>query len=340
MRKPREFPGIQLCSGERTRPRVHPTGARAGWLCVAGPLKRRAVVGEAPTTAREGACAPRATAWFPLRACFRSSSGIAALIMAFVLTSFSTARLHAAPFALENDQVTVTCESKGGRLLPGSLQDKKTGQIVKLGRDLFSAGADQRRRFAFRRNSNLTARRASFHCRSIRTLRVSPSGLPGKELSPTWPARTATLHVTWHLILRDGSRYLREQLVLTAGKSALPLEGRRSCWKRRMSRPARPARWTVVRWRTRRRSLAWSIRFRSIARRWVLCVAFCRAARPSSRARVWTVRWWSASCGPGNCAAIFWPTSNANARIPIGRFCITIPGMTSVISANTTKRRR
>jgi hypothetical protein len=28
------------------------------------------------------------------------------------------------------------------------------------------------------------------------------------------------LQVTWHAILRDGSRYLREEVVLKAGKSA------------------------------------------------------------------------------------------------------------------------
>jgi hypothetical protein len=55
--------------GERARPRVHPTSALAGWSCVFGFNERWRkfewgdVVGEAPTTARDGACAPRATAW-------------------------------------------------------------------------------------------------------------------------------------------------------------------------------------------------------------------------------------------------------------------------------------
>ena len=48
---------------------MHPTSALAGWSCVFGFNERWRkfewgdVVGEAPTTARDGACAPRATAW-------------------------------------------------------------------------------------------------------------------------------------------------------------------------------------------------------------------------------------------------------------------------------------
>src|SRR5580700_10486809 len=63
---------------------------------------------------------------------------IVALLSAAVLASSPSARLRAADFTLDNDQVAVTCHTKGGRLLPGSLQDKKTGQIVSLGADLFS----------------------------------------------------------------------------------------------------------------------------------------------------------------------------------------------------------
>jgi len=42
-------------SGERTRPRVHISAPRRN----ASLVQRKKVVGEAPTTAREGACAPQ-----------------------------------------------------------------------------------------------------------------------------------------------------------------------------------------------------------------------------------------------------------------------------------------
>ena len=61
--------------------------------------------------------------------------GIAALLGAVV---FAGTPLCAAEFTLENDQVALTCVAKGGLLLPGALRDKKTGETVKLGGDLFS----------------------------------------------------------------------------------------------------------------------------------------------------------------------------------------------------------
>ena len=51
---------------------------------------------------------------------------------------FTVTPLRATEFNLENDQVVVTCETKGEQLLPGTLRDKQTGQTVKLGRDLFT----------------------------------------------------------------------------------------------------------------------------------------------------------------------------------------------------------
>src|SRR5208283_3858221 len=57
----------------------------------------------------------------------QNSCRIAALLTAAVLVLWPAGRLRAAEFTLDNDLVTVTCLTKGGRLLPGSLRDKKTG---------------------------------------------------------------------------------------------------------------------------------------------------------------------------------------------------------------------
>ena len=63
---------------------------------------------------------------------------IAALLSVAVLTGTEPEPLRAAPFTLDNDQVTLGCEAKSGRLLPGWLRDKSTGQRIALGADLFS----------------------------------------------------------------------------------------------------------------------------------------------------------------------------------------------------------
>ncbi|HUD46264.1 MAG TPA: hypothetical protein VMR33_05520 [Candidatus Baltobacteraceae bacterium] len=148
---------------------------------------------------------------------------VAALLGAAALANWPAAQLQAAALTLDNDQVSVTCETKGGRFLPGSLQDKKTGQIVKLGADLFSlvlTNGDILHSAQFK----LTGRPR------IAALPVNPNAarlaerLPGRELVADLVSPDGNLEVTWHAILRDGSRYLREQVVLQAGKSAVPLK--------------------------------------------------------------------------------------------------------------------
>ncbi len=50
--------------------------------------------------------------------------------------------------------------------------------------------------------------------------RVFPSGCRAGNWSPNLTSADGNLQVTWHAILRDGSRYLREQVVIfTAGKN-------------------------------------------------------------------------------------------------------------------------
>ncbi len=158
-----------------------------------------------------------------MRISLKNPGRLAALLGALLLANWLAARAQAATFTLDNDQVTVTCQTKGGRLLPGTLQDKKTGQIVKLGADLFSlvlTNGDFLHSGEFKLIGkprivqlpvNLNAARFS-------------ERLPGRELFADLISPDGNLAVTWHAILRDGSRYLREQVVFQAGKSALPLK--------------------------------------------------------------------------------------------------------------------
>ncbi len=138
------------------------------------------------------------------------------------LTGAST--LSAAEFALSNDLVQVTCATEDGRLLPGSLQNQKTGQIVKLGADLFSLVL----------TNGAILHSGEFKLAGdphVQSLTVNPNAsrfserLPGRELVADLVSADGDLQVTWRAILRDGSDYLREQVTLKAGKMPLPLKG-------------------------------------------------------------------------------------------------------------------
>ena len=147
--------------------------------------------------------------------------GIAALLGAVV---FAGTPLCAAEFTLENDQVALTCVAKGGLLLPGALRDKKTGETVKLGGDLFSV---------------VLTNGGYLHSSEFRLVgqpRVAPlpvnlgasrraEQLPGSELVADLASRDGRLTVSWHAVLRRGSRYLRQEFTFSAGKKEVPLSG-------------------------------------------------------------------------------------------------------------------
>jgi len=154
---------------------------------------------------------------------FTNHGGIAALLAAAVLAGCQTAGTHKGEFTLDNGLVSVTCTTKDGALLPGMLLDKKTGQTVDLGANLFDltltngavlqsgqfklAGEPRVGRLPVNANASRLAER-----------------LPGRELVADLIGPDGNLQAQWHVILRDGSRYLREELVIKAGTSALPLK--------------------------------------------------------------------------------------------------------------------
>jgi hypothetical protein len=148
---------------------------------------------------------------------FKNPVRLAALLAA------AAVRLHAAALTLDNDQVSVTCEIKGGRLLPGSLEDKKTGQIVKLGADVFSlvlTNGDILHSGQFKLTDGPHIVSLTVNTNAARLA----ERLTGQELVANLASPDGNLAVTWRAILRDGSRYLREEIVLHAGNSALPLK--------------------------------------------------------------------------------------------------------------------
>jgi hypothetical protein len=154
---------------------------------------------------------------------WKNRGRLAALLGAAMAISSPPARLHAAAFTLDNEQVTVTCQTKGGRLLPGSLRDKKTGQTVKLGANLFSLRLTD--------GTVLPSSEFKLNGRPLLVLlEVNPDAsrfaerLPGRELVAHLTSADGRVQAEWHLILREGSRYLREQVILQAAQSALPLK--------------------------------------------------------------------------------------------------------------------
>src|SRR5580704_11706115 len=65
-------------------------------------------------------------------------SGTALLAALASLTGLLPQRICASEFSLTNDQVVFTCKTKGGNLSPDTLKDKSTGQVIKLGGELFN----------------------------------------------------------------------------------------------------------------------------------------------------------------------------------------------------------
>ncbi len=149
---------------------------------------------------------------------------LVALAISVGATVLLSSPLRAAEFTLENDQVAVTCVAKGGELQPGTLRDKKTGETVKLGSELFN--------IVLTNGTYLSA--ADFKLVSkphMETLRFNVGAsrraeqIPGKELIADLKSADGNLTVTWRAVLRDGSRYLRQGFVLQAGKQEVPLAG-------------------------------------------------------------------------------------------------------------------
>jgi hypothetical protein len=147
--------------------------------------------------------------------------GVAALFGAIIFTGTT---LRAAEFTLENDAVAVTCTTKNGRLLPGVLTDKKTGETVKLGGELFGLMLTNGS-FLHAGDFKLAGRPRSTPLPVNLGASRRAEQLPGQELVADLTSADGNLTVTWHAVLRAGSRYLRQEFDFTAGKKEVPLSG-------------------------------------------------------------------------------------------------------------------
>jgi hypothetical protein len=141
-----------------------------------------------------------------------------------LLAGLQFSAMQAAEFSLGNGEVAVTCKTENGGLWPESLKDNQTGQTVKLGGELFSlllTNGD----FLHASNFKLVGDVKT------ETLAANPAAsrfserLAGRQLAAELVSADGNLRVTWHGILRDGSRYLRQEFIFTAAKSEVPLAG-------------------------------------------------------------------------------------------------------------------
>ena len=141
-----------------------------------------------------------------------------------VLAALAPAHLDASMVSLQNDQVVATWKTQGHRLSPVSLQDTPTGQVIPLRGELF--------RLVLTNGDFINASDFKLHG-PVRqeALPANPDAsryserLPGRQLVAELLSPDGNIRVTWRGVLRDGSRYLREQFSFAGQKQATPLNG-------------------------------------------------------------------------------------------------------------------
>jgi hypothetical protein len=147
-------------------------------------------------------------------------------VVAFSLCSIFLCRAAEAKtlnLSLANDLVQTTWNIGGKGVQSGELTDKQTKESLKLQGNFFSIvlanGAVM--------DSSTMSIVGTSHLESLtaqpQAARMSER-LPGKELVVELASPDPTLHATWRAVLRDGSRYLREEITLTAGANGVPLQ--------------------------------------------------------------------------------------------------------------------
>ena len=144
--------------------------------------------------------------------------------LAPLLAGLTSTAISAATVSLQNDQIVAAWTTKGDRLQPPSLKDKQTGQKIPLRGELF--------RLVLTNGSFLNA--SDFRLRGpVRTETLPANAgasrfaerLPGRQLLAELTSADGNIQVTWRGILRDGSRYLREQVSFAARNEPVPLHG-------------------------------------------------------------------------------------------------------------------
>jgi hypothetical protein len=121
-------------------------------------------------------------------------------------------------FEIGNNSLIASWTTVGGQFRPLSFTDKLSATTAPMGDEVFSIALESKKTL---RASKLkivagpTVEKVAGDPKSS-----SRAGqLPGRQVSVTLEDPESGLHIIWRAIGRDGTRYLRQQVVLTAGKS-------------------------------------------------------------------------------------------------------------------------
>jgi hypothetical protein len=143
---------------------------------------------------------------------------------AMLLLGLAFTSAQAATVSLQNEQVVATWKTQGKALWPLLLQDKQTGQEIPLRGELFRlvlTNANSVRASDFKLTGPVRTEALAANLNASRFA----ERLPGRQLRAELVSTDGNIHVTWRAILRDDSRYLREQFSFGAKTEQVPLNG-------------------------------------------------------------------------------------------------------------------
>jgi hypothetical protein len=148
---------------------------------------------------------------------------ILALFAVAACLGLVSSRAFAQTVILSNDQVVATWKIEQGQLKPDSVLDRQSGQIVQLQGELFRlvltngafVPASDFKLVGAMRTEGLTANTDASRF---------AERLPGQQLVAEMVGANGHLRATWRGILRNGSRYLRQQVEFKAAQTSVPLK--------------------------------------------------------------------------------------------------------------------
>ena len=122
---------------------------------------------------------------------------------------------------LSNQAILVSWSTFGGRLQPATLWDRLAGRDLEAAKEAFV--------LVYQDGTQLKASRMKAMAIRVEALAGHPKSvgeaglLPGQRVSATLDAPNGALRVHWQATLRDGSNYVRQELILTALKGEADL---------------------------------------------------------------------------------------------------------------------
>jgi len=134
----------------------------------------------------------------------------------------ATASIKADSVILENHAITTSWQVTGGAFHCGVITDKLSGKNLPAAEEAFSILLSDKR--AITASSLKIAGKPR-----IEDLKAEPQAprlsdrLSGKQLVIEFSDAAKDLNVTWHGILRDGSHYVRQEIILKAATQDLPV---------------------------------------------------------------------------------------------------------------------